>query len=141
LRLIDGLLDYQTAWSLPDVKLFTGNKTITKDGRLVMGRGAAKAVRDFYPGIDKRIKVNKSVSFTQITDDQYLGYFCVKDHFAENAQLALIGQSAAELSALASSMQSVTFHLNYPGIGAGGLDVQSVSRIISTLPDNVWVYQ
>ena len=141
MRLINGLVDYQSVWSLPDVKLFTGNKTITKDGRLVMGRGAAKAVRDFYPGIDKRIDIGCPVSFTQITGNQFVGYFCVKDHFAESADLSLIAESVAELSIVAKDVRTVTFHLNYPGIGAGGLSVDSVSSIIGDLPDNVWVYQ
>ena len=141
MKLIEGLIDYSTRWTLPDVYMFTGNKFITKDGRLVMGRGAAKQVRDTYPGIDQHIRIDKPVTFTYIRGEQYLGYFCVKDHFRESADIDLIGQSVTALVTHALAVPHVTFHLNYPGIGAGRLSESAVQPILERLPANVWVYR
>lgn len=141
MKLVEGLIDYSQRWELPDVFMFTGNKFITKDGRLVMGRGAAKQVRDTYPGVDKRIKSDRPVTFCRLGPNQYLGYFCVKDHFRESADLDLIGQSVTALVTHASRVPQATFHLNYPGIGAGRLSESAVEPILQRLPDNVWVYK
>jgi hypothetical protein len=131
--------------------MFTGNKTIKQNGALVMGRGAAKEVRDSYPGIDKLIKCDQPVTFVKVPPkfpqlpefalDQYLGYFCVKDHYAESADIALIEESVQLLTKHALRLKQVTFHLNYPGIGAGRLSIADVQWILEPLPDNVWVYQ
>ena len=44
------------------IYMFTANSTLTQSGKLVMGRGAARVVRDTYANIDKL--------FGEIIDDQ-----------------------------------------------------------------------
>lgn len=146
MKIVNGLLDYNTRWELPNVLMFTGNKYITKAGRLVMGRGAAKQVRDSWPGVDKAIAKQlqvheRAVTFTRLGPNQFLGYFCVKDHFRESADLDLIGQSVTELVTHASNTPKVIYHLNYPGIGAGRLCESVVEPILRRLPPNVWVWK
>ena len=141
------MLDYKKPWKWPDIYLFTGNTTITKDKRLVMGRGGAKEVRDTYPGIDKRISINSGVSFTTIDPNwkiydeiQYIGYFKVKEHYRDKAKLSLIRHSTQELDWFAKEFPNNTFHMNFPGIGAGGLPYEEVLEIVLPLPDNVILY-
>ena len=40
-------------WRPDDLLIFTSNGVVKKDGRLVMGRGIARVVRDYYSGIDR----------------------------------------------------------------------------------------
>lgn len=139
---VEGFLDYTVPWELPDVYLFTGNKYITKDGRLVMGRGAAKEVRDAYAGIDKRIRIcDSGVSFTFIDGRQILGWFCVKNYFGDQADIDLIKRSTETLAGFAQDRTDVSFHMNFPGIGAGWLTYEKVLPIVRILPDNVILYR
>ena len=141
MRLVDSLLDYTRPWSLPDVYLFTGNPVRRHDGALVMGRGAARCVRDAYPGIDKLIPTDAPVTFTEVRPEQFIGWFKVKDHWAAPAKLDLIEASAEYLARIARARPGRTFHLNAPGIGNGGLSWSAVSPALACLPGNVLVYR
>ena len=147
MKLIDGLLDYSTKWTLPNVYLFTGNAIIKNNGAIVMGRGAAKQVRDSYPDIDKSFgavieaRPNTLIQWVSLPGDQHIGWFRVKNHWRENAKVELIQMSAERLSDIANKHPDVTFHMNYPGIGNGKLNVEAVQRHIEKMPDNVWVYK
>ena len=147
MKLIEGLLDYGKPWTLPDVYLFTGNGIIKKNGAIVMGRGAAKQVRDTYPGIDESFgaiiqrKPNANIVWVSLPNDQHLGWFKVKDHWIEPAKLELIQISTERLRVLATNKKKITFHMNYPGIGNGKLSIADVGIILSTLPDNVRIYK
>ena len=148
---INRLLDYTQPWELPDVYLFTGNSIVKHNGAIVMGRGAAKQVRDFFPGIDKVF--GSSLLQARIDDiyepsllfavegKQMIGWFRVKNHWAEPAKLEIIELSCEALTAIAIDCPDKTFHMNYPGIGNGRLDVASVELIVEVLPDNVWLYR
>jgi hypothetical protein len=122
-KLVNQRLNYEKAWSLPDVYLFTGNAIRTKAGKLVMGAGAAKVVRDTYPGIDLRIPVNAPVTYAEVTpgSGQWIGRFQVKQHWKDAAELGLIQCSAQILSGHAQRRPNVQFHLNAPGVGNGRL--------------------
>jgi len=153
MHIINGLLNYSRHWELPHVLLFTGNSTITKRGAVVMGRGAAKQVRDTYPKIDVHIaeeiqkKPNPHLVWVNvhptsfIPTDQWLGWFKVKNHWAEPAKIELITQSTQELKKFAELHSEMTFHMNYPGVGNGKLVEIQVSPIIQQLPDNVLIYR
>lgn len=147
MKLIKQRLDYGTPWSMPDIYLFTGNAIRNKHGALVMGAGAAKAVRDAYPGIDKAVITSEAgLAFTAIPEscggqsDQWLGWFQTKRHWRSKAEVKLIKETSFRLARLAKHRPEVTFHLNAPGVGAGGLSWSQVEPIISQCPDNVHVY-
>lgn len=142
MKLIHHRLDYAKPWSLPDVYLFTGNPIRNARGGVVMGRGAALQVRDTYPGIDQLIRTHKPVTFTAIPsgNQQYIGWFQVKHHWRDPADLRLIRASADMLANIAAARQHVTFHLNAPGIGNGKLSWADVQPALQTLPDNVLIY-
>lgn len=147
MQLVNARIDYTKQYQLPHVLLFTGNPVIKRDGSIVMGRGAARQVRDTYPGIDKvfgqliRNNPNKPVLFATIGEQKYMGWFQVKHHWAEDAVLELIDASCQALTKKAQDWPDVQFHLNYPGIGNGNLTVNQVEQVIQQLPDNVYVYK
>lgn len=147
MKLIQGLLDYSTPWTLPDVYLFTGNSYIKNNGAIVMGRGAAKQVRDTYPGIDKLFgeviekKPHLFLTWVSLPNEQVIGWFKVKRFWSENARIELIKASTKALKEVAEPRSTITFHMNYPGIGNGGLTFEDVQPIVETLPDNVWIYK
>lgn len=138
--LVHNRLDYAIAWQMPDVYLFTANAIRTRDGRLVMGAGAAKQVRDSYPGIDRQIPIDKPVTYVEVSPGQWLGRFQVKDHWQDAARLDLIEQSARILAAHAIKRPNVRFHLNAPGVGNGRLSWTEVFPLLQALPSNVLVY-
>ena len=144
MRLITGHLDYRLGVSPRHVRLFTGNPIVRKDGCLVMGRGAARQVRDLYPGIDKafgeRMASSHRLTFVN-WNGQKFGWFQVKHHWADKAQLDLIQESAVLLDDIARQHSGYTFHLNAPGIGNGQLQWDDVRPLLVSLPDNVVIYR
>jgi hypothetical protein len=137
-----GLLDYGQPWSLPTVKLFTGNPVRRSDGALVMGRGAAQAVRDRWPTVQYGITITpgRPLAWFQIEPDQWIGWFQVKHHWREPACPDLIRASSQALAAGAAARPSRTFELNAPGVGNGRLSWADVEPLLDVLPSNVHVY-
>lgn len=147
MKVVHRLLDYSRQWRLPHLALFTGNPVVKANGALVMGRGAAKMVRDTYPGIDLRFgqaikaKPDARVLWLHLDDGQYIGWFKVKHHWQSDADITLINESALVLAHQAQANPHLTFHMNYPGVGNGKLDEERVAPILAGLPDNVWLYR
>lgn len=146
MKIVEGTLDYTRPWTYPDVYLFTGNTIKKNDGSLVMGKGAAKAVRDAYPGIDQQFGMcvqsdTRDLKFVVIKENQEIGWFCVKDHWADNANAVIVYESAVKLRDLALKHSNINFHMNFPAIGAGRLDFIQVREICKVLPDNVTLYK
>lgn len=168
---IRGLLDYTDEWSLPTIKIFTGNNTITKDGRLVMGRGAAKQVRDHYRGIDRKLgekiqdihnrEKRENYNFTLCDIDEFsqlgaysksllklksnktfiIGILQVKQHYSSTADIDIIRDGVQVLNHVARSRPNLKFEMNYPGIGYGNLKIKHIRSIVNILPDNVTLYR
>ena len=147
MKLIKGLLDYSKPWTTPDIYLFTGNPITKANGAIVMGRGAAKQVRDTFPGIDKvfgqqvSMYPNSSLIWLRGTKDQYIGWFKVKEHWKLPADLSAIAASANALAIVATTRGDRLFHMNYPGVGNGKLTEADVSPYLEVLPDNVLIYR
>ena len=145
--LFNGRLDYaRAAHDLGNTYLFTGNSFIKRNGALVMGRGAALEVRDMYPGIDKLIGLH----LTHLglyglclagTNHNNLGVFQVKRHFSEKAELDIIKHSVESLNQYARAFGRTAIYMNYPGVGFGGLLATDVAPLLTTLPDNVFLYK
>jgi len=147
MKLINQLLDYTKPWNKPDVYLFTGNPIVKQNGAIVMGRGAAKQVRDTYPGIDMQFgqKIQAIpealIVWVKVQNDQWLGWFKVKHHWQNAADLELIRESCRLLWEIAMEQPDIQFHMNYPGIGNGKLTEHEVGHMIHFLPDNVLIYK
>lgn len=144
MQLVHRLLDYTTPAPADVVRIFTGNPVRKANGAIVMGAGAAMVVRDAYPGIDKafgsKITPGKNLVFVNF-GGQYFGWFKVKNHWQDAAIPELIAASSEELAKLAASRPQMKFLLNYPGIGNGKLAVSDVDHLLTSLPDNVFVYR
>ena len=141
-------------WSdTTDYKLITTNSVLKKNGALVMGRGLAKQARDSIPGIDKQFGQwiqefrNETGHWTYGLllpkpgfENADFGIFQVKYNFSEAAILELIVYSTGMLAERARNEPNKTFALNFPGIGNGGLEYDTVKPIVDLLPDNVNVW-
>ena len=130
-----------------EVVLVTTNSFITKDKKIVMGRGAAQQLKESYGGgIDKLFGTYLKEHHLQrygvfIFMGEALGVFQVKYHFREKADLELIKYSTAMLTQHTMDFPHITFNLNFPGIGYGNLTREEVLPIIQFLPDNVVIWE
>jgi hypothetical protein len=147
MKVKSGLLNYISPWNYPNVYLFSGNNTIKKNGAVVMGRGAARQCRDRYPGIDHAFGAALKqdpyahLLWLELYHNQHLGWFKVKHAWNEPAVRRLIERSASELAIEAEKRRNTIFHMNYPGIGNGTLDIKEVEPLLACLPDNVILYK
>jgi len=132
-------------FNAPGLKIVTTNSFLTKDKRLVMGRGAAWALLTLVPDIDRifgRMILDTCGhlgTYGLLMNGKY-GAAQVKHHFRNKADLALIAFSMAFLADEAKTNRYI-YNINYPGIGNGGLDKDSVRPILDILPDNVYVWE
>lgn len=138
-------------WGYTDLFLFTSNPVASKTtGKAVMGRGIAREVADRCPlarDVFGKVLLAPRPANVGILGyfgdeherDQLLGWFRVKDHFAQDARLNIIESSVETLSAIAPGFERID--LNFPGIGNGNLAREDVLPVISTLPDNVYIWE
>ena len=124
--------------------LVTANNSFTKDGRLVMGKGAALDLKKRVPDIDR---VFADLLRTRTTNNFYgfilwgrYGIFQTKYNFKDPSPLELVRASTNALIKFAKSHKNWSFAMNFPGIGAGGLTYEEVFLIVTKLPDNVYLY-
>lgn len=146
------ILEHGNMWDVfgkTDLFLITTNPIINKQGNLVMGRGIAKEFAERFPTGPKEFASiirgfpNSNVGnlyYEPVFGKQHVGYFMVKDHWAENAKISIIMRSVADLYDMAASWGRID--LNFPGIGNGKLKMEDVLPIVQQLPDNVhvWTY-
>jgi hypothetical protein len=154
-------LKYGNLWdSTDDVLLVTANSYITKDNRLVMGRGAALEMKTKIDDIDKHfgyliqkffnnysnsivlgrygVIIDQDITYPE---HKYFGIFQVKYHFKDKADLELVRYSVFELMKIAQGyFSSFNISMNFPAIGCGGLNFEDVLPVVSILPDNVTLY-
>lgn len=139
------------------VLLVTANISLRNNGTLVMGRGAALQLAQKYPGIDAAFgRLIKQHVVTTGIDWGYgvlafrpntqsacsVGIFQVKHHWAEAAKIELITASVDVLRRYAlQDWAKKKIHLNFPGIGNGGLRRKHVLPLLERLPDNVKVWE
>ena len=112
-----------------------------------MGRGIARQARDRFPSLDLALgRAIEHLTFYGLLvspawPDKRLGAFQVKLAYNHAAELSIIEHSVAALNAWALDHPDADVHLNYPGIGNGGLAVQDVEPLILGLPDNVYIWR
>lgn len=137
--------DMWTAFGRTDLFLFTSNPVVNKRGQAVMGRGIALQVARRFP--EAQLLFGSLLSNTNLPhtgvlgkfDDQLLGWFRVKDHFAQDAKPSIIQKSANLLSIVAPFYPRID--LNFPGIGNGKLSRDEVLPLLEVLPSNVNVWE
>jgi len=153
MRVVTG--DLWSELGLAELLLVTTNAVVTQDGRLVMGRGAAREARDRFAGLDRDLGevirsmaspieqhlVQYGVALARGTYHPItrLGAFQVKAHWQDAASPELIAYSCGRLAAIADRYHRIA--LNFPGIGAGGLPAEQVTPLLLVLPDHVLIYR
>ncbi len=138
-------------WGKTDLFLFTSNPIVNKQGLAVMGRGIAKQLASKYPEVRKSFGqllkegVEVGCDWVCTVDNQPVGYFMVKDHWAEQAKLNIIQKSVDDLRHWIKDEEDEgnywRIDLNFPGIGNGHLPRDEVLPIIEQLPDNVHIWE
>lgn len=136
--------------------LFTGNGVINPaTGCLVMGAGFARQVRDRFAGIDYELGQaiiarggfrSGSVFTYHLAEHRHwterlIGAFQVKYHWRWPASLELISASVARLKIWCDIHPGVEAHMNYPGIGLGGLKPEQIEPLLAILPERVHVWR
>lgn len=137
--------------NLYDVLLFTANNVVN-GGRLAMGAGVAKQIRDRFPS--SSILLGNKVLIHRDTRGFYglvfchqsncrLGAFQTKYHWNQPSDLDLIKASVERLEMFCALTENrgKLISLNFPGIGLGGLKKEDVLPILTTLPDNVTIWE
>lgn len=137
--------DMFSMWGKTDLFLFTSNPVVNKQGLAVMGRGIAKQVADKYPEVRRQFGQLLSsmrmsnVGMIGIYDSQLVGWFRVKDHFAQPAKVSIISSSVNRLGIIADGYDRID--LNFPGIGNGQLSREDVLPMLMDLPDHVHIWE
>lgn len=131
--------------------LITAN-AVVRDGALVMGKGIAGQVRGKHPGIETKFgqiveeRKGKDGFYGIIVSSEWpkksLGLFQTKVDYRNPSTTDLISRSCKALQEWIDEFgREVEVHLNFPGVGAGGLQKETVWGIVSTLPSNVRIWQ
>ncbi len=147
-----------------DLTLITTNGCLDAAGRLVMGAGIARQARDRWPAlaaffgylVSQRLPVTPPEAHFeqrgrtyQLYAPYYLlvyadvgwGIFQVKQRFDARADLDLLHTSVTHLVAWCAAQPHARVHLNYPGIGCGGLAKAAVAPLLDALPPTVTVWE
>jgi hypothetical protein len=145
--------DYWDAFDEADLFLFTGNSIVKANGRLVMGQGTARQVRDRFPSIDaqfgqqlrdRRMAGDDSLAYHLLISpdwpSQKIAAFQTKHNFLADSDTALIQDSINALIAWAIAHPQASIHLPYPGIGKGNLTKEAVQPMLLALPSNVTIW-
>jgi hypothetical protein len=152
---------FQTAWEQTgNLFVVSTNATISKEGKLVMGRGVAEQLKQRVPGIDKVfgevlrrhhmqlyglcvLKLDlikeKLGHWARVFND--VGAFQVKTHFSNRADPIIIRSAADKLREYALLNPKLTIHMNMPGIGYGYLTEGMVMPFLKDLPKNVNIWR
>ena len=148
--------DMFDSWGKCDLWLFTACSHLSWQGELTMGAGIAKEVKNKWPrlpgimgatlqgrgyGDESDYGVCVPIYVPGLVGRSKIGAFQTKWHWKEPSSLALIGYSVVKLQTLCQYGGLSCVHLNFPGIGCGGLDRDHVLPIISELPDSVHVWE
>jgi hypothetical protein len=132
-------------WSAnADIIFVTTNSSLTQDGRLVMGKGAAKQAAMRHPMLPSVAGtfIRHLSKYGILVFPQYrIGLFQVKYDFKEPAKFELIDHSMYVLSKFMEAYKGNVV-LNFPGIGAGNLERKDVLRLLEGYRDtDVTIYE
>ncbi len=125
--------------------LVPGNGVVRRDGALVMGAGAAKALARAYPHLPRVFgKMARSLPnmggwhlygllVFKMAPSLSVGLFQTKGDWKDRAELPLIGYSARKLAEWLRNNPGWEAHLAFPGVGLGGLDEREVLEVLEPI--------
>lgn len=143
------ILEKGDMWSVfnkTDAFMITTNPIRRTDGAVVMGRGIALEAKTRFPNLpykfgDVLTKYgNNFIGHIATYESTPIWYFMVKNHWRDNADIGIIASSIFSLreSPLISCSR---VDLNFPGIGNGRLNRDSVLYLLEDLPDNIHIWE
>ena len=126
--------DMWSVYSEDNLFIITTNSFLKKSGALVMGRGIARGAMKRIPGI--AFFAGKAVSlscghlgkygFIHIAEKE-IGLLQTKLHYKDNTNISLLEYSLRQLKKyIKVSGNTKPIHLNFPGVGLGGLHIADV---------------
>lgn len=137
------------------VIVVTTNGIIKSNGDLVMGRGAAGELARLCPRAPHVLGTAIRLAHPK-TGDFYLygcvvvpnpdnptrswGAFQTKGHYRDPSTLEMVEYGVYRLDKLASQTKT-QYHVNFPGIGLGGLKREDVLPRLARLPGNVTIWE
>lgn len=141
----------------PDIRLFTANGVLKKNGELVMGAGAAKAAKQLDPRAPAVLgRMLREGDFQYDEDRQAyvfglliapelgLGAFQTKYHYRDKADPNLIALGAKKLGEFARANPDLRIAVNFPGVGLGRLPRKQVEALLEEflwgVPVEVWSF-
>jgi hypothetical protein len=125
--------------------LAPGNGVVRRDGHLVMGAGAAKALARAYPYLPRVFgRAARGTTdmggwhlygllIIQVAPGLHAGVFQSKGDWREPASTALIAYSARKLAEWLKSNPGLEAHMAFPGIGLGGLEEEEVLEVLEPI--------
>lgn len=123
-------------WTFPaSVRVITTNGFVRNDGRAVMGRGCALEATKRFPKLPRELgdALHEDGNHVHWFPDYNLVTFPVKHNWWEEADLALIEQSAEELYELYNDITGGDIVLPSPGCGNGRLSWEKVREVIAPI--------
>jgi hypothetical protein len=130
----------------PGIRIVTASSTLSQDDTLVMGLGAAYAMKCKFPRAPKLFGAmikeycgDCGVYGLQLFGS--LGVLQTKCHYNDKVDAALITYGLSILQAVAQGQQAITFNLTHPGMAYGKTTLPVVERFINDMPANVVVWE
>lgn len=134
------ILNYSDTY---DAICTTTNGVISSSGRLVMGAGNAKAFKNRFRGIDRRlgeaVVTGGNVPHVVQFGNTSIVSFPTKNHWRGKSSLDLIVKSANSLVKIADEKGWKTVGIPAPGVGKGGLHWRIVEGQISNILDDRFI--
>ena len=145
MKLIRKRLSYCRGLVGNTIYMFTANSVIKHDGKLVIGVGCAKLVRDYYKNIDKQF--GKEIEHLSVFNlrfvpwkEQWIGAFQTKVDWQDSSPIDVVQGSIDQLLHVTIRRPNHTFHLPCPAVNHGGKSEKEILPLLEKLPDNVIVY-
>jgi len=132
------------------VLVVTTNRMQDSRGCLVMGAGAAKQMAELYPlapcKLGRIVDAKGKGDYYLVVWEEHrprLGALQAKRHWRDPSPIGLVLSSIEALRRYALENQDLEIHVNFPGIGLGGLKEQEpiILKALEQLPSNVFVHK
>ena len=128
------------------ISIVTASSTLSQDSTLVMGLGAAYAMKCKFP---RAPKIFGAMIKEYCGDGGVYGLLLfgsvgvlqTKCHYNDKVDGALITYGLNILQVIAQGQQGITFNLTHPGMAYGKATLPEVETFINALPANVVVWE
>jgi len=141
----------------PDIRLFSANGVVKRNGELVMGAGAAKAAKQLVPeapAVLGRMLRDGEFQYDEgrkayvygllVAPELGVGAFQTKYDYRGKSDPSLIALAAKKLWEFAKANPGLRIAVNYPGVGLGRLPEKQVKALLDeflwNVPVEIWSF-